>query len=59
VTAADAIAFGDGANDLEMLAWAGTGVAMANSADVTLAHADVVTGSVDDDGVAAFLEQLL
>ena len=57
--AADTIAFGDGANDLEMLAWAGTGVAMANSADVTLAQADVVTSSVEDDGVAVFLEQLL
>ena len=59
VTAADTIAFGDGTNDLEMLAWAGTGVAMANSADVTLAQADVVTASVEDDGVAVFLEQLL
>ena len=37
----------------------GTGVAMANSADVTLAQADVVTSSVEDDGVAVFLEQLL
>lgn len=59
VTAADTIAFGDGTNDLEMLAWAGTGVAMANSADVALAQADVVTGSVDEDGVAEFLEPLL
>ena len=59
VTAADTMAFGDGANDLEMLAWVGTGVAMANSADVTLEQADVVTASVEDDGVAVFLEQLL
>ncbi|MEM7093559.1 MAG: HAD family hydrolase [Actinomycetota bacterium] len=53
------MAFGDGTNDLEMLEWAGTGVAMANSADVTLAVADVVAASVDDDGVAVFIESLL
>ena len=58
-TAADVLAFGDGSNDLEMLEWAGTGVAMANSADVTLAVADEVTADVRDGGVAVFLEPML
>lgn len=59
ITAADVIAFGDGDNDLEMLEWAGTGVAMGNAADVTLAVADVITASVDEGGVAVFIEDLL
>lgn len=55
----ESVAFGDGANDLEMLAWAGTGVAMGNARDEVQAHADVVVGSVDDDGVAMFVRALL
>lgn len=59
ITAGDVIAFGDGENDLEMLEWAGTGVAMGNAADVTIAVADVVTASVNEGGVAVFIEALL
>lgn len=46
------IAFGDGGNDVTMLEFAGLGVAMGNAADDVKAHADYVTTSVDDDGVA-------
>lgn len=46
-----AIAVGDGANDVEMLQVVGVGVAMGNAPDVVKAHADEVTTSVDDDGV--------
>ena len=44
--------------DLEMLAWAGRSVAMANARDEVRAAADHVTSSVEDDGVAVFVEDL-
>jgi len=53
------VAFGDGINDLEMLAWAGTGVAMGNAEELVQARADVVTASNDDDGVAVVVERLV
>lgn len=54
---ADAVwAFGDMPNDLPMLAWAGTGVAVANAHPDVLAAADVVCPTNDDDGVAQVLE---
>lgn len=49
---ADAMAFGDGSNDIEMLRHVGTGVAMGNASDEVKAAADIVTTSVDEDGVA-------
>ncbi len=45
------IAFGDNENDIEMLQFAGTGVAMGNAPDHVKAEADFVTDSHDDDGV--------
>jgi Cof subfamily protein (haloacid dehalogenase superfamily) len=54
-TAQDVIAFGDSYNDVDMLEWAGLGVAMANAPDAVRAAADAVCPSVDDDGVARFL----
>ena len=53
------MAFGDGMNDLEMLAWAGVGVAMANASDEAKAAADRVTADNDHDGVALVVEELL
>lgn len=47
----ETIAFGDGGNDIEMLKWAGTGVAMGNAEDKVKAVADYVTTSVDEDGI--------
>jgi len=55
----DVMAIGDGALDAGMIEWAGYGVAMANGAPVTLAAADEVTLSNDEDGVAIVLERLL
>jgi Cof subfamily protein (haloacid dehalogenase superfamily) len=57
IGAADVVAFGDMPNDLPMLAWAGRGIAVANAHAEVLALADEVTGSVEDDGVAAYLSQ--
>ena len=54
----DVVAFGDMPNDLPMLAWAGTGYAMANAHADVLAAVDLTTASNDDDGVALALEQL-
>ena len=54
----DVVAFGDMPNDLPMLAWAGTGYAMANAHPDVLAAVDLTTSSNDDDGVAAVLEHL-
>lgn len=51
------IAFGDMPNDVEMLAWAGTGVAMANAHPAVLEVADEVTASNAEDGVAQVLER--
>ena len=57
-TGSDVIAFGDMPNDLPMLTWSGTAVAVANAHPAVLATADEVTASNDDDGVAKWLERL-
>jgi len=59
VDAAAAVAFGDMPNDLDMLRWAGRGLAVANAHPVVLEAADAVVGANDEDGVAAELERLL
>ncbi len=51
LTREEAIAFGDGRNDVEMLEAVGTGVAMANAKEDVKAYADEICGSVEDDGV--------
>lgn len=58
IPATAAWAFGDMPNDLPMLLWAGTGVAVANAHPDVLAAADVVCPANDDDGVAQVLEML-
>lgn len=59
VDRADVVAFGDALNDVEMLRWAGHGVAMADAAAVVQDAADETTTSNDDDGVARVVERLL
>lgn len=59
VSRTDVMAVGDGHNDMEMLAWAGTGVAMGQAPWDVKAVADLVCKSVDDDGVAILLDELL
>ncbi|HEU4947932.1 MAG TPA: HAD family hydrolase [Kribbella sp.] len=53
--AQDLLAMGDGRNDIEMLEYAGQGIAMGSAPDEVKAAADEVTKSVQDDGVAAVL----
>ena len=55
-TPAEAMAFGDGINDISMLQTAGLGVAMANAEPSVLAAADAVTASCDEAGVAQAIE---
>ena len=58
-TAAEAVAFGDGSNDTELLLTAGLGVAMANAAPAVKAAADRITGSNEEAGVAQVIWELL
>lgn len=51
------IAFGDQDNDLEMIQYAGMGVAMANAYSGLKAVANSITLSNEDEGVAKFLEE--
>lgn len=49
--------FGDGSNDVSMLAVAGFGVAMENGCDEAKSAAKYMTVSCDEDGVAKAIEQ--
>ncbi|HWD77989.1 MAG TPA: HAD family hydrolase [Kribbella sp.] len=51
------LAIGDGRNDIEMLTYAGFGVAMGSAPDEVKLAADEVTKSVQDDGAAAILNR--
>ena len=50
-TREESIAFGDSDNDLEMLEFAGIGVAMGNAAESVKEVADYVTSHIDEDGI--------
>jgi Cof subfamily protein (haloacid dehalogenase superfamily) len=53
------LAIGDNFNDLEMLEYAGIGVAMGNAPDGLKPLADWVAPSVEDDGVAVAIEKFV
>jgi hydroxymethylpyrimidine pyrophosphatase-like HAD family hydrolase len=57
LSAADALAIGDGRNDLEMLRWAGRGVAMGQAVPEVHEAADESTLTVDEDGAAVELSR--
>lgn len=54
----EAIAFGDGGNDVEMLTYVGTGVAMGNAVPPAKQAADYVTDAADADGIWNALKKL-
>ncbi|MFJ8261691.1 Cof-type HAD-IIB family hydrolase [Rummeliibacillus sp. NPDC094406] len=54
----DAIAFGDGLNDIEMLKAVGTSVAMGNGHEKAKEVATFVTDHVDDDGLSKAMRKL-
>jgi HAD superfamily hydrolase (TIGR01484 family) len=51
----DVLAVGDGRNDIDMLRWAGRGVAMGQAPAEVQRAADAVTASVQEDGLAVEL----
>jgi hydroxymethylpyrimidine pyrophosphatase-like HAD family hydrolase len=53
------VAIGDGENDLEMLRWAATSIAMGHAPESVRAVADRVTGTIDEDGAAGALRDAL
>ncbi|MDO5633507.1 MAG: HAD family hydrolase [Micrococcus sp.] len=59
VDVADTVAVGDGRNDIEMLRWAGRGVAMGQAPEEVKEAADEVTGGVDEHGLADVLRSLV
>lgn len=52
------IAFGDNYNDVDMLRFAGLGVAMGNAPEQVKAIADEVTASNNEEGIAQVLERI-
>ena len=54
---AEALAFGDGGNDVDMLQVVGTGVAMGNATENVKAAANEVCGSVEEDGIFHYLKE--
>ena len=52
----DTYAFGDSANDLAMLSYAGKGICMGNGTKEAKAAADYVTSSLNEDGIYRGLE---
>ncbi|MCR5192231.1 MAG: Cof-type HAD-IIB family hydrolase [Bacteroidales bacterium] len=51
ISAEETMAFGDGANDIEMLQLAKIGIAMGNASQVVKDHADYVTDDADNEGI--------
>ena len=54
ISAEEIVAIGDSYNDLDMLQFAGTGVAVANAPQEVKNAADVITRAAAEDGVAVF-----
>ncbi len=57
-TREETIAFGDGENDVELVEWAGFGIAVENAHERVKAVADWICPSAEDEGVAQVLESL-
>lgn len=59
INASEVICVGDAGNDMDMIHYAGLGVAMANAFDEVKAIADHITLSNEDDGVAAVIQTFM
>ena len=59
LTSDNVMTIGDNFNDLEMLEYAGIGVAMGGAPQPVQAIANWVTSSVEEDGVAIAIEKFL
>lgn len=59
ISPAEVMVFGDEKNDIPMFDFAGQAVAMGNGSAAAKAHADYVTDSNDEDGIANALQKLV
>lgn len=59
LTAQELVACGDGFNDIEMVQFAGLGVAMDNAVDEVKAVANYVTRSNDDNGIVNVIDKFI
>jgi len=59
ITPEEIIAVGDDHNDLDMIRYAGLGIAMGNAVDTVQAAADAITGSNAEDGLVQALERFI
>jgi len=57
IAQSEVVAIGDNPNDVDMVEWAGMGIAMANGTQEVKEIADWVTGSIEEDGVAQAIEK--
>ena len=55
----EVMAFGDGGNDIEMIEYAGIGVAMGNAVPQVKSAADYITADNDHDGVGLAVEKFI
>ena len=53
----EVMAFGDGLNDLKMIEWAGTGIAMENAHSELIEHADDIAPDHNQLGIARYLKK--
>lgn len=54
----DTYAFGDGTNDIDMIKFAGCGVAMGNAVDALKEVSDIVCKPIQENGLAEILKEL-
>ncbi|HUY87002.1 MAG TPA: HAD family hydrolase [Acidimicrobiales bacterium] len=59
IDSSQVVAFGDQSNDSSMLMWAGRSIAVGNAHQDAVSAAGEVTASVQDDGVALVLEEII
>ena len=59
IQTSEIMAMGDANNDIEMLEFAGLGIAMGNASDHVKSLADAVTASNEEDGVARAIEKYI
>ena len=59
IDASEVIAIGDGENDIDMIKYAGCGIAMGNASDEVKSIADMVTDTNDQDGVGKILKKII
>lgn len=57
IAVSEVLAFGDGANDIKMILYCGTGVAMENASHDVKSYANDVCKSNNENGVAIWIEE--